>query len=607
MKQPLILNDRYELISTLGQGGMACVFKALDTRLQVEKAIKIPNRTCLDNPKIRMRFESEAQVMAKLSHKHIATVHDIVEDVVVSANDDTLPIVYIIMEMLPGGSLQDRIKRHGPLHPQQAITAAIAMTSGLGYAHAHNVVHRDVKLDNILIGSDNTLKLTDFGIAQLEGGSGMTQTGATMGTLAYMAPEQKLSSRKATAHSDLYSVGASLYTMLTNRNPSELYAEDIQETAFEDLPAEVSAFLKKCCHFEPTLRHQSADDLIEELEALRVWFGSMPEDTPPFYIKQDHTTLFQEDVEEQLEHVSMVWTSMLGLETSSYSSVSPPNHTPSTRTLGHYDTALDVLGIDLYSDPDLTNPSEQKTKTLTSTVTPAQEGNTTTNPESASRTVDDSNPASKAKRFVVATILFIIGVGTLLSVLKEDPATTPIPSELETMADEQLPSETTVQPTVKVKAQKPINVVDIEQQERSKDTSKKPTKPQTVSTPSKVKKKVPKSSEPKSRVSQNTTVDTNIEETVAVSPAEKPPQVFGTIIINAVPYSKVYIKGEPATCAERTDNGTKCTLTLPVGGNDIELRNTLHPSKVWRMNIKEGNNGVQCWNFALNSTCPRAE
>ena len=106
------------------------------------------------------------------------------------------------------------------------------MSEGLGYAHEHNVVHRDVKLDNVLIGPGQyPEKVTDFGIAQLEGGSGMTQTGATMGTLAFMAPEQKLSSRRATAISDSYSVGASLYLMLTNRNPSELYAHDIQERA----------------------------------------------------------------------------------------------------------------------------------------------------------------------------------------------------------------------------------------------------------------------------------------------------------------------------------------------------------------------------------------
>ena len=95
----------------------------------------------------------------------------------------------------------------------------------------------------------------------------MTQTGATMGTLAFMAPEQKLSSRRATAISDLYSVGASLYLMLTNRNPSELYAHDIQERAFADLPTEVGDVLSKCCHLDPKERYQSASELVQALHS----------------------------------------------------------------------------------------------------------------------------------------------------------------------------------------------------------------------------------------------------------------------------------------------------------------------------------------------------
>lgn len=224
---------------------MACVFKAMDTRLKVEKAIKIPNHMCLTNKKICERFENEATTMAMLHHQNIVVVHDIADEMYTDPSGyASINLVYMVMEMLPGGSLQDRIDDHGPLHPQQAIDAAIAMASGLGFAHENGVVHRDVKLDNVLIGPNNELKVTDFGIAQIDGGSGMTQTGATMGTLAYMAPEQKLSSRRATAISDLYSVGASLYVMLTGKNPSELYAHDIQEIVFKDLPPETASFFE---------------------------------------------------------------------------------------------------------------------------------------------------------------------------------------------------------------------------------------------------------------------------------------------------------------------------------------------------------------------------
>ena len=97
----------------------------------------------------------------------------------------------------------------------------------------------------------------------------MTQTGATMGTLAFMAPEQKLSSRRATALSDLYAVGASLYLMLTNRNPSELYALDIQEVGFADLPEEVGNVLGKCCHMDPKERYQSAAGVYRSIRILK--------------------------------------------------------------------------------------------------------------------------------------------------------------------------------------------------------------------------------------------------------------------------------------------------------------------------------------------------
>lgn len=580
---------------------MACVFKALDTRLQVEKAIKIPNRTCLDNPKILRRFEAEAKMMAKLHHKHIVTVHDIAEEVYVTPDNIRLPIVYMVMEVLPGGSLQDRIHKHGPLHPQQSIDATIAMASGLSYAHAHNVVHRDVKLDNILIGSDGTLKLTDFGIAQKDGGTGMTQTGATMGTLAYMSPEQKLSSRKATAASDLYSVGASFYTMLTNRNPSELYDADIQETAFADLPVPVAIFLAKCCHFDPKERYQSAEELIEALHNLRTLFGTIPDNTPPFYIPKEDVTLFPEDIEAQLKHVTSVWTSILGLETSSYSETPLPKVVTPQHTLGHYDTALDILGIDLNSGVDSTTMSNSDEATF---VVPSTELPSSTSTIESPVSLPVSTDTSKPRISFIA--LGIIALGLIFWFGKT--AAPPTPVEPPVQSSEALNEVTQAAEDSEAKS-------IVAKEPNKKTETSQPSIEKTVTPQAPASKSVRKNRTPTVQKEQATTPivkrasppeekDTTKSAEQTAEPNE---ETYGKIIINAVPYSKVYVEGKPASCAERSDNGTKCTLTLPTGFNDVELRNTSNTPKVWRLKVKEGNNGVHCWNFSLNSTCPRPD
>ena len=188
-EKPKLANQRYELVSILGSGGMASVFRAYDTRLKVERAIKVLSPQLTHSNMVRTRFESEATTMANLHHKNIVTVHDIGSE----GN-----VVFMVMEMLSGGSLMDRVENHGTLHPQQAIQAAISMASGLGYAHDKNVIHRDVKPHNVLISEKGVLKMADFGIARIDDGStSVTKTGAVMGTLAYMAPEQRLSARRA--------------------------------------------------------------------------------------------------------------------------------------------------------------------------------------------------------------------------------------------------------------------------------------------------------------------------------------------------------------------------------------------------------------------------
>ena len=625
--KPTLANNRYELISPLGQGGMACVFKALDTRLKVEKAIKIPNHKCLTNKKIRDRFETEATTMAVLHHKNIVVVHDIRDEMYEDPNGVvSIKLVYMVMEMLPGGSLQDRIDDHGPLHPQQAIDAAIAMSQGLGYAHQNNVVHRDVKLDNVLIGSDNTLKVTDFGIAQIDGGTGMTQTGATMGTLAYMAPEQKLSSRRATSLSDLYSVGASLYVMLTGRNPSELYASDIQEVAFADFPSEVTEVLRRCCNIDVTERYQSAEELIEALQEIRSCFGLIPEDTKPFFIPREDTTLEPDDILRQDKKVTNMWTTLLGIDPDELSVTMPrpnvvrPQHQSNNTALdldlfstgGETDTAFDLLGLDLTGGHTGTGSSEQNE--------PSNQSASAAHP--APGTVLDSNPAapvvthpeqknssSLVPFLTVGLVAAFAIIGWLTTQSSQEAApVTPVAKQASSASSEQATQKDTTEKTT-ADPNKENTTTTVDATAKATTTPKEDSKTDKTVNAKPAKKDVPKETVVKTKPKKKTVatpkkaapvVVQKITETANVAA----PTTFGSLVVTARPWAKVFVGDKKATCAGKSGNTTACKMTLPTGRNRITLINTVDMTKkVLTLNITEGKNSNSCWNFESQSPC----
>ena len=603
--KPTLANNRYELVSTLGQGGMACVFKALDTRLKVEKAIKIPNHECLTNKRIRDRFENEATTMAMLHHKNIVVVHDIRDEIYEDPGGIvSIKIVYMVMEMLPGGSLQDRIDDHGPLHPQQAIDAAIQMAEGLGYAHQNNVVHRDVKLDNVLIGSDNTLKVTDFGIAQIDGGSGMTQTGATMGTLAFMAPEQKLSSRRATAISDLYSVGASLYLMLTNRNPSELYAHDIQEIGFADLPDEVGVVLGKCCNMDPNERYQDASELIQAFKSLRPYFGEVPEDSLPFFIPSNKPNMQPEDLAKQDRKVTNMWTTLLGIDPDELTGSIPQPKVAQPRARANdtgldfgtfdqppnMDTAIDVLGLDLTSDFERPQVLDTATDKPSETpITPPQEN------------VDTPQKNSPLKGILIAGILILLAGGGWIA-MQGEPETTsntvaatakPLPT---VNKEPNAPSGSTVAKVTTEPETAPKETVD---PIAEVDTTNKTEQPKAV-----VEKPKPKASAKKKKTTPKKQSPKNDPKPKAEEPAPTP-TTFGSIVVSSIPWAEVYVKGTKAKCSGKPNNNTPCTLSLGTGWNSVVLRTKDQNEKKLRVKIAEGKNTSQCWNFNSDSKCNR--
>jgi serine/threonine protein kinase len=278
---PPLCEGRYRLIGELGVGGMATVYRAYDSRLQVERAIKLLAPHLAARASIRKRFEVEASTMARLHHPNIVTVHDIGSD----GNR-----CFIVMEMLEGGSLMGRIEKFGVLPPKMAAAITADMVEALAVAHDNGVVHRDIKPHNVLLSMDNKPKITDFGIASVQQEDrSMTKTGAVMGTWAYMAPEQRISAKSADARADLYSSSASLYALMTGKEPFDLYTSELHEEMFQDIPPVLAAIIKKGCSYKPDDRYQTAKEMTEALRAILDELPEDPEGTPPLALPKDET------------------------------------------------------------------------------------------------------------------------------------------------------------------------------------------------------------------------------------------------------------------------------------------------------------------------------
>jgi serine/threonine protein kinase len=203
------LNDRYRLEEEIGRGGMSTVFRALDMTLERRVAIKLMHREMTTNSDQLERFRREARAVAQLNHPHIVTVID-------AGEDDSRP--YIVFEYVEGETLKSRIKRMGQLPVAEAVAYAIEIARALGAAHAANIVHRDVKPQNVLIDMEGSAKVTDFGIARTLDEDGLTADGRVLGTTDYVSPEQALG-HDVTGQSDFYSLGIVLYEMLTGQVP----------------------------------------------------------------------------------------------------------------------------------------------------------------------------------------------------------------------------------------------------------------------------------------------------------------------------------------------------------------------------------------------------
>jgi serine/threonine protein kinase len=255
--RPPRLNGRYLVSQILGKGAQARVYLAFDTRLRHWRAVKVLAPNYIDDEHVRARFEQEARAMAKLSHPNLLRVVDI-------DHDGRTP--FMVMELARGGAVTEWMKRHGPVPPVLACRAAQRCCEGLAAAHAVGVVHRDVKPHNLLIREDASVALTDFGIAHVEENVQLTATGTIMGTFAFMAPEQRTDAKSVDLRADVYSLGATLYTMLTGRTSPELFFAESRDALLDGVPDVLRPIILTACRYEKEQRFSSMDEFRTALE-----------------------------------------------------------------------------------------------------------------------------------------------------------------------------------------------------------------------------------------------------------------------------------------------------------------------------------------------------
>ncbi len=270
--QPLA-EGRFQLIEVIGEGGMATVYRAYDQRLQRPRAIKILSPAFAQRPALRRRFLSEAQTMANLENTRVVRIFDMGED------SDR---VYIVMELIEGGSLVDRVRVHGALPPKMATLVTIELCEAIHAAHEASVIHRDIKPHNVLLTKNGEVRITDFGIAQVQADdhAGMTRTGAVLGTWGFMAPEQKTNAKQVDARADIYSIGGTLWSLLKNDTPPELFMTEAEPEWFEGIPDPLAAVIRQSTRYRREERYPSARALGDALRAVLPLLSDDPPDTP---------------------------------------------------------------------------------------------------------------------------------------------------------------------------------------------------------------------------------------------------------------------------------------------------------------------------------------
>lgn len=262
----IVLAGRYELIEMLGSGGMADVYKASDRKLNRYVAVKILRHEFSSDESFITRFQQEAMAAASIQNPYVVNVYDVGEE---------NGINYIVMELAEGITLKEYIQKKGKLEIIEAINVAMQIVNGIREAHAHGIIHRDIKPQNVMISPDGRVKVMDFGIAKAV--TAQTITANTVGSVHYISPEQARGSA-CDERCDIYSIGITMYEMITGRVPFDgdstvaIALAHIKEpitppSVYEPMiPVSLEKIIMKCTQKKPELRYASADELIDDLK-----------------------------------------------------------------------------------------------------------------------------------------------------------------------------------------------------------------------------------------------------------------------------------------------------------------------------------------------------
>ena len=263
-----ILDNRYELLEVIGVGGTAVVYKAKCHRLNRYVAVKILKEEYAQDEEFRRKFHDEAQAVAMLSHPNIVNVYDV---------SRLGSIEYIVMELIDGITLKEYLSRRGQLSPKEVTVFATQIARALEHAHSHNIIHRDIKPQNIMLLRDGTVKVADFGIAHFTNNDNTYCKGEAIGSVHYVSPEQAKGSF-VDNRTDLYSLGVVMYEMITGRLPFEgdtpvsIALQHINSIALppsifaENVPPQLEEITMKAMNPSLSKRYTSAAQILKDLE-----------------------------------------------------------------------------------------------------------------------------------------------------------------------------------------------------------------------------------------------------------------------------------------------------------------------------------------------------
>lgn len=266
-----MLDDRYEILEIIGSGGMSVVYKAMCHKLHRYVAVKILRDEMAADAELKNRFQAEAHAVAMLSQPNIVSVYD------VGHSGET---EYIVMELIEGETLKQRMAEHGVFSATEALHYATQICKALQHAHAHGIVHRDIKPQNIMLLADGSIKMMDFGIARFSRAQSQTVSDKAIGSVHYISPEQAKGD-KTDARTDIYSVGVMLYEMLSGKLPFDgdgavsIAIMQISDKAkplaqvAPNVPEALCQITEKAMEKDPANRYQSAQEMLEAIEAFK--------------------------------------------------------------------------------------------------------------------------------------------------------------------------------------------------------------------------------------------------------------------------------------------------------------------------------------------------